>query len=61
MAIGKAEINNKENKVIPYEMVLKSIASTRELVERILPEGEIESLKIGAKAIEEVVKESIEK
>jgi len=61
VTIRKAEINNKENKVIPYEMVLNSIASTRELVERILPEGEIESLKIGAKAIEEVVKESIEK
>jgi benzoyl-CoA reductase/2-hydroxyglutaryl-CoA dehydratase subunit BcrC/BadD/HgdB len=50
-----------ENKVVPYEMVLNSISSTRELVERILPEGEIESLKIGAKAIEEVIKGAVEK
>jgi benzoyl-CoA reductase/2-hydroxyglutaryl-CoA dehydratase subunit BcrC/BadD/HgdB len=51
----------KKNKAIPYEMVLNSIASTRELVERILPKGEIESLKLGAKCIEEVVEESLEK
>lgn len=50
-----------EHKAIPYEMVLNSIASTRELVERIVPEGEIESLKLGAKCIEDVVHNSIEK
>ena len=50
-----------KNRVIPYEMVLDSISSTRELVERILPKGEIESLKIGAKCIEGVVQESVEK
>ncbi|MBD3195117.1 MAG: hypothetical protein GF317_08690 [Candidatus Lokiarchaeota archaeon] len=50
-----------ENKLIPYEMVLNSIGSTRELVERILPKGEIESLKIGAKAIEQIVRTSVEK
>jgi benzoyl-CoA reductase/2-hydroxyglutaryl-CoA dehydratase subunit BcrC/BadD/HgdB len=50
-----------KNRAIPYEMVLNSIASTRELVERILPDGEIDALKLGAKCIEEVVRESVEK
>ncbi|MHA1105042.1 MAG: hypothetical protein ACTSPN_04885, partial [Promethearchaeota archaeon] len=36
-----------ENRIIPYKMLLKALSSTQELVERILPENGIPSLRIG--------------
>ena len=42
-------------------MLLKSISTTRELVERILPNNGIPSLRIGLKYIEKVLAEYIEK
>ena len=50
-----------ENRIIPYEMVLEAISTTRELVERIIPENEVYSLRIGSKYIEVVIQDLIEK
>lgn len=49
------------NRIVPYEMVLKSIESTGELVERILPNGELDSLRIGSKYIGNAVRDAVEK
>ena len=56
--VKKAEMANK---VVPYEMVMESIESTGELVDRILPRGQLDSLRIGAKYIGQVVREAKEK
>ncbi|TXT63522.1 MAG: hypothetical protein BAJALOKI1v1_710017 [Promethearchaeota archaeon] len=53
--------NIANNKIIPYEMVLKSIRSTGELVERILPNGELDALRIGSKYIGNAVRDAVEK
>ncbi len=50
-----------EDRVIPYKMLLETIATTCELTERILPEQEIPSIKIGTKCFESVLSEAIEK
>jgi benzoyl-CoA reductase/2-hydroxyglutaryl-CoA dehydratase subunit BcrC/BadD/HgdB len=50
-----------ENRIIPYKMLLKSISTTQELVERILPSNGIPSLRIGLKYIEKVLTHQIEK
>lgn len=56
----KSTITNGR-KVIPYEMLLKTLSSTRELVERILPENGIPSLKLGLECLEPVIQRFIEK
>ena len=50
-----------ENKVIPYEMVHRVISTTHEVVERILPENAVYSLRIGTKYFETVLKDAVEK
>jgi len=50
-----------ENKIIPYKMLLQAVSSTQELVERILPESGIPSLRIGLKDIKKVLEKYIEK
>lgn len=50
-----------ENRIIPYKMLLKSISTTKELVERILPSNGIPSLRIGLKYIESVLTNRVEK
>ncbi|MFW9780984.1 MAG: 2-hydroxyacyl-CoA dehydratase [Candidatus Heimdallarchaeota archaeon] len=52
---------NNVNRIIPYQMLLKALSTTRELLERILPEDGIPSLKIGTKKIETVMQRNIEK
>ncbi len=44
-------IFNRENKAIPYKMLIKALSTTKELVERILPEHGMPSLRIGLKYI----------
>jgi len=53
--------NKVENRIIPYEMVLEAISTTNELVDRILPEKVVPSLKIGTKYIKRVLKSLIRK
>ena len=36
-----------ENRIIPYSMLSEALSSTHELVERILPENGMPSLRIG--------------
>jgi len=56
------KFNNSNNrKVIPYEMLLGTLSSTRELVERILPENGIPSLRLGTEYLEPVIQRSIQK
>ena len=50
-----------ENRIIPYKMLLKSISTTQELVERILPSNGIPSLRIGLTYIEKVIEQQLEK
>ena len=50
-----------ENRIIPYKMLLESISTTYELVEKILPENGIPSLKYGLKCLTETLKDQIEK
>ncbi len=52
---------NLENRIIPYKMLLKSISTTQELVERILPNNGIPSLRIGLRYIGKVLAGQIEK
>ncbi|TXT53581.1 MAG: hypothetical protein BAJALOKI2v1_910010 [Promethearchaeota archaeon] len=56
-------VNKKklEDRIIPYKMLLKAISTTKELVERILPESGIPSLRIGLNEIEKVLERNIEK
>lgn len=53
--------NKNGNRIKPYQMLLNAISSTRELVERILPEHGIPSLRIGTRKIESVIEDNIEK
>ncbi|MBY9003498.1 MAG: 2-hydroxyacyl-CoA dehydratase [Candidatus Lokiarchaeota archaeon] len=53
--------NQMENRIIPYKMLLKALSSTQELVERILPENGIPSLRIGLKYIKSVLENTIQK
>jgi benzoyl-CoA reductase/2-hydroxyglutaryl-CoA dehydratase subunit BcrC/BadD/HgdB len=56
------ELNDKNmNRVIPYRMLLNTISTTKELVERILPESGAPSLRIGLQQLETVLKTYIEK
>lgn len=57
-------MNNKaanSEKIIPYKMLLSALSTTRELIERILPEKGIPSLRFGLKEIESVISKYIEK
>jgi len=50
-----------EDRVIPYKMLLEAVSSTKELMERILPETGIPSLRIGLIEIEKILEKQIEK
>jgi hypothetical protein len=56
-------INNSqnENRIIPYKMLLKAVSTTQELIERILPENGIPSLRIGLEYMERVLTHYIQK
>ncbi len=53
--------NKNENRIIPYKMLLKAVSATEELIERILPESGIPSLRIGLEYMECVLKNYIKK
>jgi benzoyl-CoA reductase/2-hydroxyglutaryl-CoA dehydratase subunit BcrC/BadD/HgdB len=50
-----------ENRIIPYKMLYEAVSSTYGLVEGILPEDGIPSLRIGLKHIKSIMNEYIEK
>ncbi len=50
-----------ENKIIPYKMLLEAITTTHELIERILPEQGIPSLKYGLKYLTDALQDQIDK
>ncbi len=50
-----------ENKIIPYKMLLEAISTTHELIERILPENGIPSLKFGLKYLTDTLQDQIDK
>ncbi|MBD3196389.1 MAG: hypothetical protein GF317_15125 [Candidatus Lokiarchaeota archaeon] len=50
-----------ENRILPYKMLLEAISSSRELVERILPQNTTPSLRVGLSHIETVLRRNIEK
>jgi len=54
-------IIKEEKQIIPYRMLLKAISTTRELVERILPESGIPSLNIGLNKVESALNHYIDK
>jgi len=49
------------NKIIPYRMLLEAISTTQELIERILPEQGIPSLKYGLKYLTDTLRDQVEK
>ena len=55
------DIYQNSNKVVPYKMLLKAVSTTHELVERILPESGIPSLRIGLEYMESVITRYIQK
>jgi len=50
-----------ENKAIPYRMLYDVLSTTGEVVERILPENAIPSMRIGVKLIKSVLEKNLEK
>ena len=52
---------NLENKIIPYKMLCEAVSTTQELVERILPDNGIPSLKLGLKYITDTLRDQIRK
>ncbi|MHA1660713.1 MAG: 2-hydroxyacyl-CoA dehydratase [Promethearchaeota archaeon] len=50
-----------ENKIIPYKMLIEALLSTHELIERILPQNGMPSLRIGIEKILSVLINNIEK
>ncbi len=52
---------NMENRIIPYQMLLNAMETTHELVDKILPETGIPSLKIGLEEMISVVKKNLKK
>ena len=53
--------NKLENRIIPYKMLLEAISTTGELVERILPEDGIPSLKYGLRYLTYTLEDLIKK
>lgn len=53
--------NENQNRIIPYRMLLNATSTTRELVEQILPENGVPSMKIGLEKLEFVLESSIKK
>ena len=51
--------NSMENRAIPYRMLSEVLSTSAELIERVLPDGAIPSLKLGAKAIDSVLQKNI--
>jgi benzoyl-CoA reductase/2-hydroxyglutaryl-CoA dehydratase subunit BcrC/BadD/HgdB len=51
----------KENRIIPYKMLYEALLSTHELVERILPESGMPSLKIGLEYLISVLNDYLKK
>ena len=50
-----------ENKIIPYKMLTEAISTTQELIERILPEQGIPSLRYGLKYLTNTLQDQIQK
>ena len=50
-----------ENRIIPYKMLLNSMSTTHELIDKILPDGGLPSLRIALEEILSVVRKDIEK
>ena len=50
-----------ENRIIPYQMLLKAMETTHELVDKILPDTGIPSLKIGLEEMTSVVRKDLER
>lgn len=50
-----------ENKIIPYKMLQEAVSTTHELIERILPEHGIPSIKYGLKYLADTLQTQIEK
>ncbi|MFX0072756.1 MAG: hypothetical protein ACFFAO_16860 [Candidatus Hermodarchaeota archaeon] len=50
-----------ENRIIPYKMLVEAVATTQELVERILPDHGIPSLKLGLKYVTDVLRDQVRK
>ena len=50
-----------ENKIIPYQMLLNAMETTHELVDKILPETGIPSLKIGLEEMITAVRNDLER
>ncbi len=59
--IMNIKIKKPEDRVIPYQMLLEAISTTKELVERILPENGIPSLRIGLNEIESGLEKYLER
>ena len=51
----------RQNKAIPYKMLIQALSSTYELIDRILPEQAIYSLKIGIEYLLSVLQKNLEK
>jgi hypothetical protein len=51
----------KENRIIPYKMLHQVVSYTHELVEEVLPENGIPSLRIGLNHLKAVMEEYIRK
>ena len=49
----------KENKIIPYKMLYEAISGTHGLVEGILPDHGIPSLRLGLQYVKDVVKDTV--
>ncbi len=50
-----------ENRIIPYKMLLNSMSTTHELIDKILPDDGLPSLRIGLEEMLSVVRKDIEK
>jgi len=53
--------NVNQNRIIPYNMLFNATSATRELVEQILPENGVPSMRIGLQKLELVLQSSIKK
>ncbi|MFW9950573.1 MAG: 2-hydroxyacyl-CoA dehydratase [Candidatus Thorarchaeota archaeon] len=53
------ETKRGSDKIIPYKMLLEVMKNTRQLADQILPEGVLQSLKIGIDKIEKVITQYI--
>ena len=53
------QVNEKKNRIIPYQMLYEAISVTHSLVENILPHHGIPSLRSGLKHVKSVIDDFI--